>query len=140
MTMSISINLTVFFENPFWVGVFERKENGLLETSRIVFGPEPKDYEVYTFVLANFYKLKFSKPIVVYERQVNKINPKRLQREIKKLQSTNGMSTKSQDALRLQREENKFKKKNACKEQKELEKKIQYARKLEKKKQKKRGH
>lgn len=44
--MSTSIGkLTVFFEEPFWVGVFERIENGKLSVSKVTFGAEPKDYE-----------------------------------------------------------------------------------------------
>ena len=33
--------LTVFFEGPFWVGVFERVEDGRLSVCRVVFGSEP---------------------------------------------------------------------------------------------------
>ena len=43
--------LTVFFENPFWVGIFERMEDGKLSACRVVFGGEPKDGEVWAFVL-----------------------------------------------------------------------------------------
>ena len=35
--------LTVFFEEPFWVGIFERVENGKLSVSKVTFGTEPKD-------------------------------------------------------------------------------------------------
>ena len=35
--------LTVYFENPFWVGVFERIENGKLSVCKVTFGSEPKD-------------------------------------------------------------------------------------------------
>lgn len=42
---------TVFFEAPFWVGLYERTEEGLYTVCRVVFGPEPKDYEVYDFLL-----------------------------------------------------------------------------------------
>ena len=42
--------LTVYFENPFWVGVFERIENGKLSVCKVTFGSEPKDYEVWEFV------------------------------------------------------------------------------------------
>ena len=38
--------LTVFFEKPFWVGVFERVSNGRLSVCKVTFGAEPKDYEV----------------------------------------------------------------------------------------------
>ena len=43
--------LTVFFEGPFWVGVFERIEDGRLSVCRVVFGSEPRDYEVLEFIL-----------------------------------------------------------------------------------------
>ena len=43
--------LTVFFEAPFWVGVFERFEGGTLSVCRITFGAEPKDHEVLSYVL-----------------------------------------------------------------------------------------
>ena len=34
--------LTVFFEAPFWVGVFERFEGGTLSVCKITFGAEAK--------------------------------------------------------------------------------------------------
>ena len=46
--------LTVFFEEPFWVGVYERTESGQVEACRVVFGAEPKDYEVYDFLLKHW--------------------------------------------------------------------------------------
>ena len=44
-------NLTVFFDNPFWVGVFERVDDGKLSVCKVTFGAEPKDYDVWDFVL-----------------------------------------------------------------------------------------
>ncbi len=44
-------SLTVFFEDPFWVGVFERIEDGKLSVCKVTFGAEPKDYDVLDFVL-----------------------------------------------------------------------------------------
>ena len=40
-------SFTVFFEDPFWVGVYEREEPGGLTARRVVFGAEPKDGEIY---------------------------------------------------------------------------------------------
>ena len=34
--------LTVFFEEPFWVGIFEHIENGKLSVAKVTFGAEPK--------------------------------------------------------------------------------------------------
>ena len=59
--------LTVFFDPPFYVGVFERIENGKLTVSKVTFGAEPKDYEVYDFILHHYYELKFSQPISTYK-------------------------------------------------------------------------
>ena len=52
--------LTVFFEGPFWVGVFERIEQGRLSVCKVTFGVEPKDYEVHTFYLENYDRFTFS--------------------------------------------------------------------------------
>lgn len=97
--MSTSIGkLTVFFEEPFWVGVFERIENGKLSVSKVTFGAEPKDYEIYEFVLKNYNGLRFSPAIETVIKEQTK-NPKKLQREIHKSMSAKGIGTKSQQAL-----------------------------------------
>ena len=38
--------LTVYFDEPFWVGVFERCDNGKLSVCKITFGAEPKEQEI----------------------------------------------------------------------------------------------
>ena len=37
---TVVCRLTVFFEEPFWVGVYERVTEGRLEAARVVFGDE----------------------------------------------------------------------------------------------------
>ena len=49
--------LTVLFEPPFWVGVFERESGGRYEACRVVFGAEPRDFEVYAYVLDRHHRL-----------------------------------------------------------------------------------
>ena len=44
-----SEKLTVYFEEPFWVGVFERVDNNKLSVCKVTFGAEPKDYEIWEF-------------------------------------------------------------------------------------------
>ena len=34
--------LTVWFEDPFWVGMFQRTDGGRLSVAKVVFGAEPK--------------------------------------------------------------------------------------------------
>ena len=90
--------LTVLFEKPFWVGVFERVEEGKLSVSKVTFGAEPKDYEIYEFILRHYYDLNFSPAVAAVEKEAKK-NPKRVQREVRKQLAETGISTKSQQAL-----------------------------------------
>ena len=84
--------LTVFFEAPFWVGMFERFEGGTLSVCRIVFGAEPKDYDVLSYVLKNYTRLRFSPAVAAAVRQ-DAANPKRMQREIRRASSDCGVGT-----------------------------------------------
>lgn len=132
--------LTVFFEEPFWVGVFERVENGKLSVCKVTFGAEPKDYEIWEFILKNYYNLKFSPAVDIAVKKESK-NPKRLQRskEARKQTAQTGIGTKSQQALQLQREKNKLERKKLSKEKKEAEKQRQFELKQQKRKRKLRG-
>lgn len=138
--MCVSVKLNVFFEEPFWVGIFERYEDSLLSVCRVVFGSEPKDYEVYDFLLKEYYNLKFSNSMLSGEVGERKINTKRLQRKIKKETKNNGIGTKAQLAIKLQYEINKAERRKKSKEEKEQEKEKQFALRKQKKKEKHRGH
>ena len=131
--------LTVFFEKPFWVGVFERVSNGKLSVCKVTFGAEPKDYEVWEFVLKHYDKLAFSPAI---ESDVKKVtdNPKRRQREARKQLCASGIGTKSQQALQMQWEEIKAERKQISRAQREAEKQRQFDLKQQKRKEKHRGH
>lgn len=131
--------LTVFFDDPFWVGVYERISDGKLEVCKITFGAEPKDYEVYEFFLQNWNNLRFSPPVKADAKQEVKINPKRMQREIKKQLGTQSIGTKSQQALKLQQEESKVSRKENSRKQKEDEKQRQFELRQQKHKEKHRG-
>lgn len=130
--------LTVFFEGPFWVGVFERVEDGRLSVCRVVFGNEPRDYEVWDFVLKNYYNLKFS-PAVEVAVKDGRANPKRMQREARKQTLQTGIGTKSQQALQQQREEAKTERRQMGREQKEARKQRLFDLRQQKRKEKHRG-
>ena len=95
---------------------------------------EPKDYEVYDFVLKNYYRLRFSPAVATGVKETGR-NPKRVQREV---QNT-GIGTKSQQALKLQQEQLKTERKIVSREQKEAEKQRQFELKQQKRKEKHRG-
>lgn len=130
--------LWVFFDEPFWVGVFERIEDGKISVAKVTFGAEPKDYEVYDFLIKNYYNLQFS-PAVEVAVVKKRINPKRMQREIKKQMSDIGIGTKSQQALKLQHEQYKTERKKKNREQKQAEKQRLFELRQQKKKEKHRG-
>lgn len=135
----ISGKLTVFFEEPFWVGIYERITEGRLEVCKITFGPEPKDYEVYDFILQNWYSLRFSPSMAADGKQTLKVNPKRMQRKIKKQLKDLGTGTKAQQALKLQHEESKILRKDKSHLQKTAKKQLQFELRQQKHKAKHKG-
>ena len=76
--MNLESKLTVFFDEPFWVGVFEELDGKRLSVCRVVFGAEPTDAEIYAFILKYFNHLRFSPPVKA-EIKHKADNPKRRQ-------------------------------------------------------------
>lgn len=111
--------LTVFYEEPFWVGVFERSCDGQLEVCKVTFGAEPKGPELYAFIHKHYDRLHFSAPIADDLDDVHKrLNPKRMQRQIRKAADEKGVRTKAQAAIQLQLEAGKLERKKNPKRRK----------------------
>ena len=135
----MSGKLTVYFEDPFWVGVFEKVSDEKLSVSKVTFGSEPKDNEVRNFILKHYSELKFS-PAVEVKLKKTADNPKRRQRNAAKQLQNTGIGTKSQQALQKQREEMKVERIQNRKEMREADRQKQYDLKQQKKKEKHKGH
>ena len=131
--------LTVYFEEPFWVGVFERIEDGKLSVAKVTFGAEPKDYEVREYIQKHYASLKFSPAVDTVVKDIKR-NPKRMQREAKRQMQKIGIGTKSQQALKLQQEQYKQEHKIRSNEKKEAEKLRMFELKQQKKREKHKGH
>lgn len=134
-----SLKLTVFFDDPFWVGVFERIENGMLSACKITFGAEPKDNEIFDFINGNHTALQFS-PAITAAARACADNPKRRQRSAKRLLQGSGIGTKSQQALAARREEMKTERKKLGREQREAQKQRRFELKQQQRKQRHKGH
>lgn len=132
--------LTVFFEEPFWAGIFEREDEAGLCVSRVVFGSEPTDAELYEYIRREYRHLDFSKPIKSQVKIIRKKNFKRMQREVRKTVYEEGVGTKAQQAMKLQMESNKVERRAESHERREEEKALKFKLKQEKKKEKRRGH
>lgn len=135
----MGLTLTVYFDEPFWVSVFERTEDGRLSVCKVTFGAEPKDYEVWAFVLEHYHQLTFSPAVEADTRQAAD-NPKRRQRNAGKQMARTGVGTKSQQALQMQLEQNKQERRAKSREQKLAEAERLFALKQQKKREKHKGH
>lgn len=134
----VSGRLTVFFEDPFWIGVFEWISEGKLSVCKVTFGAEPRDYEVYGFVLKHYDRLRFSPAVAADVKEASR-NPKRVQREVRKQMQNHGIGTKSQQALKLQQEQSKTERRTVSREIRDAEKERKFELKQQKKKEKHRG-
>ena len=77
-----AITLTVFFEDPFWVGVVERQEGDTLHAARHIFGSEPSPPQVLEIVLYQLSSLLAKPAVAVSAEQPapRPANPKRAAR------------------------------------------------------------
>lgn len=131
--------LTVYFEDPFWVGICERQCESKYEVCKITFGAEPKDGEVYDFILRHWSQLVFSPSIQCALCKEQRISPKRMQRSIRR-ELHQGIDTKAQQALKLQQEQRKQMRKSCARENRGQEAMRRFALHQEKQKAKHRGH
>lgn len=131
--------LTVWFEEPFWVGMFQRTDGGRLSVAKVVFGAEPKDYEVYAFVLQHYDSLAFSPAVEAVVKAMPR-SPKRQLRDVKKQLEHRGTGTRSQQALKMQQEQGKAERKARTRLARGAEEQRRFAMKQRKRKDKHRGH
>lgn len=138
---TVKVRLRVYFEDPFWVGLFERFSQGKLTACKVVFGPEPRAWEIAAFIDSRYQHLAFSPAVEgVLFFEPGRINPKRRQRTIARQIKQVGASTFSQQALQLQREVNKQERRSKRSRQKAGEAEQKHLLKQAKKKEKKKGH
>ena len=131
--------LTVYFEEPFWVGVFEHIEDGKLFVAKVTFGAEPKAYEVQEYIQKYYFSLRFSPAVETVVKDIKR-NPKRMQREARKQMLETGIGTKSQQALNLQQEQNKQERKERGHKNKEVEGQRRFELGQQKRREKHKGH
>lgn len=136
--MDVTGRTTVFFEEPFWVAVCECESGGRLTAARVVFGAEPKDYQVYAYFLERWNRLRFSPPVEAVQKRRH-LNPKRIQREIVRTLDAAGVGTKAQQAIGLAREQAAQTRKADARKRRDAEKKRRFELRRQKAKKKHRG-
>lgn len=136
----VRIVCTVFFEDPFWVGVWERESDALYSAAKATFGAQPSDAEVLQYVLARYRELEFSEPEAGALRPHTEKNPKRMQREAARAVTADGIGTKAQQALKSQYEAGKQTQKAGSRAERLAQEDRKFQLRQAKKKAKHRGH
>lgn len=95
---------TIYFEDPFWVGVFERTEESGYAVARYVFGAEPGQAEILSFAHSQFQLLKFSqiKSTAMMTEKVESY--KHRQHRIRHEANQTGVGTQAQQVLKAEYE------------------------------------
>lgn len=132
--------ITVRFEDPFWICLYERGGGGSCQVCRHTFGAEPRDQEVYAFLMENWRRLKFSPPVPLETSSRRTVNPKRARREARRQTQPAAMGTKAQQALALQREQGKEARSRRSRAEREAEEARKFALRQERRKEKHKGH
>ncbi|PEJ78041.1 YjdF family protein [Bacillus wiedmannii] len=135
------MDLTVYYDGQFFVGIITHKEKGKLYGARYIFGMEPSDEEVLIFV--NGPMLAYSQHVAKCGVEVEeKQRPKNIKRIIRQAAKEVNVKrfTKAQEAISLSYELYKQEKKVQSKEKREAEKQRRRLIKVQKAKQKHRGH
>lgn len=118
------MKLTVFYDDQFWVGVVEAEENGRLKAARWIFGSsEPSDTEVYALVQRVLWRLLDDVGATIAAEQVSlrRINPKRSAREAGREIARQGVSTRAQEAMKLEMEQRKAERRTVTRAEREAE-------------------
>ena len=136
---TVSSTLTVFFEEPYWVGVYEIEYAGTYQACKILFGAEPTDRQVYDFLHQHRGRLCFSPALEAAAAAPRRINPKRMQRAISSRLQGGGVGTKAQQALKLQHEQGKQARAQRSRAEKQAAEQRRFALRQEKRKAKRRG-
>lgn len=135
----VSSTLTVYHDGQFWVGTFERVEDGRISACRVVFGAEPSSEEIQGLICEKWGRLRFTRPTVHECAPRQAPNPKRRQREAAREMRQRGPSTKAQQALTEEREASAQQRKANTREQRDAEKQQRFELRRQKRKEKHRG-
>jgi len=138
-TKRITSVFTVFFEDPFWVGVLEENYDNQNYMGRHVFGAEPSNSELLQFYINEFDKIQKIK-IGEANIETKKLSFKKSLNKSKKIQNKKITGTKSQNLFQKAFEEIMDAKKKEHKIEEITNNEEKYKKKQEKKLEKKKGH
>ncbi|WP_251521261.1 MULTISPECIES: YjdF family protein [Staphylococcus] len=102
------MELNVFHDGQFFVGIVEYQSRSKSKFVKYTFGQEPNDEQILQFIDNQLLiLLDKTSTLVPTKIKKQKVNPKRLQRQVAKEQQTPKNMTKAQQALKQEQELNK---------------------------------
>jgi hypothetical protein len=131
---------TIFFEDPFWVAVFERADGEGYSTARYVFGAEPGQAELLEFAKQHFQALIFSQPLKLQIPLEKTESYKNRQHRVHRETAQVGIGTKAQQAIQTERERQAAESQACNNAKRSLSETEKRKLKMEQKLQKRRGH
>lgn len=142
--MYSTTEISVLFEEPFWVALFECYDNGLYSVSRNIIGTsEPHGVQLAEFFdTLNYANLRFTNPVLVDKSQKKEIGFKKQMHKTRHAQETRFkyVYTKAHAMLKNQYELVKTERKKVSKIEKENELQLKFELWQKKKKEKHKGH
>jgi hypothetical protein len=130
---------TIYFEDPFWVGIFERMDDSGYSVARCVFGSEPGDALLHQFALRQLQKVAFSTAKPAPAAQSKETGFKRRLREARQQTDSQGIGTYAQRMLKAEQEQVKTTHQEESRAEREERQRLKLLAKQEQKKQKHRG-
>ena len=135
------MKLTIYFDGSFWCGLVETEFDGHYQAIRYVFGPEPKDADIFAFIATRLpHLLEQSGTVSAKKRPEKKVNPKRMQRLINREKRQPVISSKAQRAISDLREQTKADSKALRRQKKAAESEARFQQRQVKKREKHKGH
>jgi hypothetical protein len=129
---------TIFFEDPFWVGILEENYNGINYMGKHIFGAEPSNSELLQFYIYEFENIN-KLNIGEIDMETKRMNFKKSMNKSKKAQNKIGVGTKSQNLFKKAFEETMKRKKKEKKIDEIINKEEKYIKELRKKLKRRRG-
>ncbi|WP_105996046.1 DUF2992 family protein [Staphylococcus agnetis] len=135
------MKLSIYHDGQFFVGLVEFTESNRSKFIRYVFGQDPNYDEIHWFINNRLLSCIEETNTTIDIKKINKkINRKRLQRQVSREQKQRKWLTKADEAIKVQQELNKKKRKVIDKERRDVLKEKKRRIKKLKAKEKHKGH
>jgi len=135
----IEATFTIFFDDPFWIGILEENYNDKKYMGKYIFGTEPSNTDLLNFYLnhfANMERIEVKETIITnrhYSYKKSIVKAKKVQKDI-------GIKQNAKVIFREAFEKEMTLKEKEKRQEKIINEQEKYEKKVKKKREKKKGH